>query len=46
MFQLITAIMKDPQDKTVCYLLFANQVTSSDTITRCTWFESVIYTTQ
>jgi len=26
MLQLITAIMKDPQDPTVCHLLFANQV--------------------
>ncbi|XP_014901058.1 NADH-cytochrome b5 reductase 3-like [Poecilia latipinna] len=25
MLQLITAIMKDPQDQTVCHLLFANQ---------------------
>lgn len=27
MLQLITAVMKDPQDQTVCHLLFANQVT-------------------
>lgn len=26
MLQIITAIMKDPQDQTVCHLLFANQV--------------------
>lgn len=26
MLQLITAIMKDPKDQTVCHLLFANQV--------------------
>ena len=26
MLQLITAVMKDPQDQTVCYLLLANQV--------------------
>ncbi|XP_076009603.1 NADH-cytochrome b5 reductase 3 [Genypterus blacodes] len=25
MLQLITAVMKDPRDQTVCYLLFANQ---------------------
>ncbi|KAJ8245719.1 hypothetical protein GJAV_G00273760 [Gymnothorax javanicus] len=25
MLQIITAVMKDPQDKTVCHLLFANQ---------------------
>lgn len=29
MLQLITAVMKDPQDQTVCYLLFANQVSST-----------------
>lgn len=27
MLQIITAMMKDPQDQTVCHLLFANQVT-------------------
>lgn len=26
MLQLITAIMKDPKDPTICHLLFANQV--------------------
>lgn len=26
MLQIITAIMKDPKDPTVCHLLFANQV--------------------
>lgn len=26
MLQIIRAIMKDPKDKTICYLLFANQV--------------------
>lgn len=26
MLQIITAVMKDPQDQTVCHLLFANQV--------------------
>ncbi|XP_028426247.1 NADH-cytochrome b5 reductase 3 [Perca flavescens] len=33
MLQLITAIMKDPQDKTVCHLLFANQ-TEKDILLR------------
>uniref|UniRef100_A0AAQ6AI71 NADH-cytochrome b5 reductase n=1 Tax=Amphiprion ocellaris TaxID=80972 RepID=A0AAQ6AI71_AMPOC len=33
MLQLITAVMKDPQDKTVCYLLFANQ-TEKDILLR------------
>lgn len=26
MLQIITAIMKDPEDPTICQLLFANQV--------------------
>ena len=26
MLQIITAVMKDPQDDTMCHLLFANQV--------------------
>lgn len=26
MLQMITAIMKDPKDPTICHLLFANQV--------------------
>lgn len=26
MLQIISAVMKDPQDSTVCHLLFANQV--------------------
>lgn len=26
MLQIVTAVMKDPQDQTVCHLLFANQV--------------------
>lgn len=26
MLQMITAIMKDPEDPTICHLLFANQV--------------------
>jgi len=29
MLQIIQAIMKDPKDETVCYLLFANQVSQS-----------------
>ncbi|XP_034382648.1 NADH-cytochrome b5 reductase 3 [Cyclopterus lumpus] len=33
MLQLITAVMKDPQDQTVCYLLFANQ-TEKDILLR------------
>uniref|UniRef100_A0A8C8ELX5 NADH-cytochrome b5 reductase n=1 Tax=Oncorhynchus tshawytscha TaxID=74940 RepID=A0A8C8ELX5_ONCTS len=33
MLQLITAIMKDPQDQTVCHLLFANQ-TEKDILLR------------
>ncbi|XP_044041954.1 NADH-cytochrome b5 reductase 3 [Siniperca chuatsi] len=33
MLQLITAMMKDPQDKTVCHLLFANQ-TEKDILLR------------
>ncbi|XP_051249181.1 NADH-cytochrome b5 reductase 3 [Dicentrarchus labrax] len=33
MLQLITAVMKDPQDKTVCHLLFANQ-TEKDILLR------------
>ncbi|XP_077565274.1 NADH-cytochrome b5 reductase 3 [Stigmatopora nigra] len=33
MLQLITAIMKDPQDRTVCHLLFANQ-TEKDILLR------------
>ncbi|CAK6949998.1 NADH-cytochrome b5 reductase 3 [Scomber scombrus] len=33
MLQIITAIMKDPQDQTVCYLLFANQ-TEKDILLR------------
>lgn len=30
MLQVITAMMKDPQDRTVCHLLFANQVSLSE----------------
>ncbi|XP_061920670.1 NADH-cytochrome b5 reductase 3-like [Entelurus aequoreus] len=33
MLQLITAVMKDPQDQTVCHLLFANQ-TEKDILLR------------
>ncbi|XP_019132469.1 NADH-cytochrome b5 reductase 3 [Larimichthys crocea] len=33
MLQLITAVMKDPQDETVCHLLFANQ-TEKDILLR------------
>lgn len=33
MLQLITAVMKDPKDQTVCYLLFANQ-TEKDILLR------------
>lgn len=33
MLQLITAVMKDPEDQTVCYLLFANQ-TEKDILLR------------
>ncbi|XP_054656752.1 NADH-cytochrome b5 reductase 3 isoform X2 [Dunckerocampus dactyliophorus] len=33
MLQLITAVMKDPQDQTVCHLLFANQ-TEKDILMR------------
>uniref|UniRef100_A0A8C5DC96 NADH-cytochrome b5 reductase n=1 Tax=Gouania willdenowi TaxID=441366 RepID=A0A8C5DC96_GOUWI len=33
MLQIITAVMKDPQDKTVCHLLFANQ-TEKDILLR------------
>ncbi|XP_077449631.1 NADH-cytochrome b5 reductase 3-like [Stigmatopora argus] len=33
MLQLITAVMKDPQDRTVCHLLFANQ-TEKDILLR------------
>nr|XP_043877946.1 NADH-cytochrome b5 reductase 3-like [Solea senegalensis] len=33
MLQLITAVMKDPEDQTVCHLLFANQ-TEKDILLR------------
>lgn len=35
MLQIISAVMKDPQDTTVCHLLFANQVRPAD---RCATF--------
>lgn len=32
MLQIISAVMKDPQDSTVCHLLFANQVRPTVTV--------------